>query len=55
MRTRRESRIELLRERATNALHFAIKHEQRVWGSGDEHEQARKEVERLNLLVDDFN
>lgn len=33
-----------------NALHFAIKREQRVWGSG-EHEKARAEVERLELLI----
>jgi hypothetical protein len=33
------------------ALHFARKHEQRVWGSGDEHEKAHAEVERLEKLL----
>lgn len=32
-----------------DALHFARKHEQRVWGSG-EHEKARAEVLRLEDL-----
>lgn len=34
-----------------DALHFARKHEQRMWGSGAEHEKARAEVERLESLV----
>lgn len=33
------------------ALHFARKREQLVWGSGDEHEKARAEVERLEKLL----
>jgi hypothetical protein len=36
-------------KRLDDALHFARKHEQRVWGSG-EHESARAEVERLEAL-----
>lgn len=38
------------RNRAEDALHFAKKHEQRVWGSG-EHEKARVEVERLEAIL----
>ena len=38
------------RGRAEDALHFARKHEQRVWGSGD-HEKARAEVERLEAVL----
>ena len=34
-----------------DALHFARKYEQRVWGSG-EHEAARAEVERLETLIE---
>jgi hypothetical protein len=34
-----------------DALHFARKHEQKVWGSG-EHEAARAEVERLEQLLE---
>lgn len=33
-----------------NALHFARKREQRVWGSGSEHEEARTEVKFLEAL-----
>lgn len=33
------------------ALHFARKREQLVWGSGDEHEKAHAEVERLEKLL----
>jgi hypothetical protein len=39
------------RIRAENALHFARKHEQRVWGSGGDHEKARAEVERLEAIL----
>ena len=39
------------RGRAEDALHFARKHEQRVWGSGSDHEKARAEVERLEAVL----
>ena len=39
------------RGRAEDALHFARKHEQRVWGSGGDHEKARAEVERLEAVL----
>lgn len=42
------------RRRAEDALHFAQKHEQRVWGSGGEHEKARAEVERLEAILDSW-
>lgn len=35
-------------------LHYARKKEQRVWGSGSEHEAARAEVERLEALVSKY-
>ncbi len=38
-------------QKLEDALHFARKREQRVWGSGDEHEQVRAEVERLEALI----
>ena len=39
------------RMKLEDTLHFARKHEQRVWGSGSEHEKARAEVERLEILL----
>ncbi len=42
------------RERTEDALHFARKHEQRVWGSGSEHEKARAEVERLEARLEEI-
>ena len=36
--------------RLRDALHFAKKKEQRVWGSG-EHEAARADVERLERML----
>ena len=39
------------RGKAEDALHFARKHEQRVWWSG-EHEKARAEVERLEAILE---
>jgi hypothetical protein len=39
------------RRRVEDALHFARKHEQRVWGSGNDHEKARAEVERLEAIL----
>jgi len=50
-----EDLIDLGLKRIEDALHFARKHEQRVWGSGDEHEKARAEVERLEALLDKYN
>ena len=38
--------------RLEDALHFARKREQKVWGSGAEHEIARAEVEALEKLVE---
>lgn len=43
------TRPKLTGKQLDDALHFARKHEQRVWGSG-EHEVARAEVERLEAL-----
>jgi hypothetical protein len=37
-------------KRLDEAIHFAEKHEQRVWGSGSEHEAIRAEIERLEGL-----
>ncbi len=42
------------RNRTEDALHFARKHEQRVWGSGSEHEKARAEVERLEARLEEI-
>jgi hypothetical protein len=39
------------RSRAEDALHFAHKHEQRVWGNGSDHEKAHAEVERLEAIL----
>jgi hypothetical protein len=36
-----------------DSLHFAKKHEQKVWGSG-EHEAARAEVERLTEEISKY-
>ena len=37
--------------RLEDALHSARKKEQRVWGSGGPHEEAREEVERIEALL----
>ncbi len=42
------------RSKAEDALHFARKREQRVWGSGGEHEKARAEVERLEKILESW-
>lgn len=42
------------RHRVEDALHFARKHEQRVWGSGSDHEKAHAEVERLEAILDSW-
>lgn len=39
--------------RLEDALHYARKKEQRVWGSGGPHEEARAEVERLDKLLEE--
>jgi len=39
------------RKKLEDAIHAARKLEQRVWGSGSEHEKARAEVERLEALL----
>jgi hypothetical protein len=43
----KKTELDKLREQ----LHFAKKNEQKVWGSGSEHEKARAEVERLEDLI----
>jgi len=40
--------------RAENAMHIARKHEQRVWGSGGDHEKARAEVKRLKSILESW-
>jgi hypothetical protein len=51
---RKESTLtETQRRKGEDALHFARKHEGRVWGSGGDHEKARAEVERLEVLLSD--
>ena len=45
------SKLPLDSARLEDALHFAKKHEQRVWGSGTDHEKASAEVERLESLL----
>lgn len=40
--------------RISNALHFALKHEQRVWGSGGDHEKAHAKVVQLEAEFADF-
>jgi hypothetical protein len=51
---RKESTLtETERRKDEDALHFARKHEGRVWGSGDDHEKARAEVKRLEVLLSD--
>lgn len=50
-----EDMVERGLKQTEDALHFAKKHEQRVWGSGDEHEKARAEVERLEALLAEYN
>lgn len=42
------------RKRVEDSLHFARKREQKVWGSGDEHVEARAEVERLESILASF-
>lgn len=42
------------RHRAEDALHFAKKHEQRVWGSGSDYEKAHAEVARLEAILDSW-
>jgi hypothetical protein len=42
------------REKVEDALHAARKKEQRVWGSGADHEKARAEVERLEAILESF-
>jgi archaellum component FlaC len=34
-----------------NLLLYARKHEQKVWGSGGDHEKARSEIERLEKRI----
>lgn len=50
-----EDMIALGLKRTEDALHFAKKHEQRVWGSGSEHEKARAEVERLEAILAEYH
>jgi hypothetical protein len=42
------------RRRVEDALHFAKKREQRVWGSGSEHEKAHAEVEWLEAILESW-
>jgi len=39
------------RAKLEDALHFAKKHEQRVWGGGSDHKKAHEEVQRLETLL----
>jgi hypothetical protein len=40
--------------KAKDALHFARKNEQKVWGSGSEHETATAEVTRLEAVLESW-
>jgi hypothetical protein len=42
------------RKMVEDSLHYAIKREQRVWGSGSDHEKARAEVERLEAILESW-
>ena len=42
------------RRRVEDALHCALRKEQRVWGSGSEHEEARAKVEFLEAVLNSW-
>ena len=52
--THRYERLFPSRAQLEDSLHWARKKEQRVWGSG-EHEAARAEVERLEIILKTTN